>query len=193
MKKSFISALIGIVFIVVNFDANAQLGGLMNKVKNKVVDKALGNPDSGKETKVASVKDDPLCACSDATVAFKFTDGLKINYKEATFSISDDGTLLVFDMVSKKYYTAKNGVLEGPYGANDPIVSQFDLPEDVKGKETTIDELMTRYKGFIVPAGEKYAIQMAGKTYGPFAVIQSFTLNHSKNKFAALLFERAIV
>ncbi|MDP3913400.1 MAG: hypothetical protein Q8R96_06660 [Bacteroidota bacterium] len=187
MKKLFFFAFTISVFITVNFSANAQLGGLMNKVKNKVVDKALGNSDSDKETKVASVKDDPLCACSDATVAFKFTEGLKINYKEATFSVSEDGTLLVFDMVGKKYYTAKNGVLQGPYEADDPIVSRFDLPEAESGDQISMDVLLERYKGFIVPSGEKYAINFGGKTYGPFAVIQSFVLNHSKSKFAAMV------
>jgi len=114
MRKSIIFALIVSVFIAVNFSARAQLGGLLNKAKNKLLDKALGNSDSVNDSKSTAVKDDPLCACSDATVAFKFTEGLKINYKEnkqCPFSVSEDGTLLVFDMVSKKYYTAKNGVL----------------------------------------------------------------------------------
>lgn len=186
MRKSIIFALIVSVFIAVNFNAHAQLGGMMNKAKNKLLDKALGNSDSGNDSKSPAVKDDPLCACSDATIAFKFTEGLKINYKEATFSVSEDGTLLVFDMVSKKYYTAKNGVLQGPYEADDPIVRQFDLSEEEKGKQLSMDELLVKYKGFIVPSGEKYAINFGGKSYGPFAVIQSFVLNHSKTKFAAM-------
>ncbi len=107
MKKLIISALILSAFIAINFNANAQLGGLMKKVKSKIVDKTLGNSDTGMDVKGTSVKDDPLCDCKDATIAFKFTEGLKINYKEATFSVSEDGTLLVFDKVIKKYYTAK--------------------------------------------------------------------------------------
>jgi len=187
MRKSIIFALIVSVFIAVNFSARAQLGGLLNKAKNKLLDKALGNSDSVNDSKSTAVKDDPLCACSDATVAFKFTEGLKINYKEATFSVSEDGTLLVFDMVSKKYYTAKNGVLQGPYEAESLIVRQFDLPEEEKGKQLSMDVLLERYKGFIVPSGEKYAINFDGKTYGPFAVIQNFVLNNSKTKFAAMV------
>jgi hypothetical protein len=187
MKKSIIFLLIVSVFIAANYSAHAQLGGLMNKAKNKLLDKALGNSDNGNNSKSTAVKDDPLCACSDATVAFKFTEGLKINYKEATFSVSEDGTLLVFDMVSKKYYTAKDGVLQGPYEAESSIVRQFDLPEEEKGTQLSPDVLLERYKGFIVPSGEKFTINFAGKSYGPFAVVQSFVLNHSKTKFAALV------
>lgn len=184
MKKSFIFTLILLLFCSITYDANAQLGGLMNKAKNKLVDKALGNSNSKQDLKVA---DDPLCACSDATIAFKFAEGLKINYKEATFSVSDDGTLLIFDMVNRKYYTSKNGVLQGPYQADDPIVRQFDLPEEEKEMQQGIDVLLARYKEFVVPSGEKYTINFGGKTYGPFAVIQSFVLNHSKTKFAAMV------
>ncbi|MFA5327460.1 MAG: hypothetical protein WC384_06685 [Prolixibacteraceae bacterium] len=187
MRKSIIFVLIVSVFIAVNYSAHAQLGRLMNKAQNKLVDKALGNSNTDKEPKSTAVEEDPLCACADATVAFKFTDGLKINYKEATFSVSEDGTLLVFDMVSKKYYTAKNGVLQGPYEAESPIVRQFDLPEEEKGAQLSTDVLLERYKGFIVPSGEKFTINFDGKSYGPFAVIQSFVLNHSKTKFAALV------
>lgn len=191
MKKSIISALILAVFIAINFNANAQLGGLLKKVKSKIVDKTLGNSDT--DAKEASAQDDPLCACTDATIAFKFTEGLKINYKEATFSVSEDGTLLVFDKINKKYYTARNGVLQGPFEANDPIVSQFDFQTEENEKGLTIEELLARYSGFIVPSGEKYVIKMGGKTYGPFAVIQSFELNHSKNKFAAMVAEDVLM
>jgi hypothetical protein len=185
MKKSFISAFSLAAFVAFHLNVNAQLGGLMNKVKAKMVNSAMGNTESGKDLKATQVKEDPLCACKDATVAFKFTDNLKINYKESTFSVSEDGTLLVFDKFNKKYYTSKDGILSGPYETNDPIVSQFETPdEDTK---ITIEVLMARYKGIIVPSGEKYAIKMGGKTYGPYAVIQSFVLNRSKNKFAAIV------
>ena len=125
MKKLIISVLILSAFITINFNASAQLGGLMKKVKSKIVDKALGNSDT--DAKGASAQDDPLSACADATIAFKFTDDIKINYKEATFSVSEDGTLLVFDKVIRKYYTAKDGILKGPFDATDPIVSKFDF------------------------------------------------------------------
>jgi hypothetical protein len=193
MKKSIISTLFLALLIAVNYNAHAQLGGFMKKVKSKIVDKTLGNSDTTTTAKPTSVKNDPLCACSDATIAFKFTGDLRINYKEATFSVSDDGTLLVFDKVSKKYYTAKNSLLQGPFEVNDPIVRRFDIQEEEKGKQLTIESLLALYKGFIIPSGEKYAIKMEGKSYGPFAVIQSFELNHSKNKFAALVTEDVLM
>lgn len=188
MKKILISTLFVAAFLVGHLNAGAQLGGLMNKVKNKLVDKALGNPDSEQKSTGGAVKDDPECACSDAIVVFKFTEGLKINYKEATFSVSEDGTLLVFDMPTKKYYTSKNGQLSGPYEVNDPIVRKFDLPdEESDEKPAGIEHLLVKYKGIIVPSGEKYAINFGGKTYGPYAAIGSFVVNRSKNKFAAMV------
>lgn len=193
MKKSIVFVLVLSVLFAINFNANAQLGGLMKKVKGKIVDKALGNSDSSVDEKETSNKEDPLCACKDATIAFKFSEGLQINYKEATFSVSEDGTLLIFDKIIKKYYTAKDGVLQGPLEATDPIVSKFDFQEDGIGKELTFEELLARYKQFIFPAGEKYVIKMGGKTYGPFATIQSFELNHSKNKFAAMVAEDVLM
>ena len=193
MKKSIVFVLVFAAIFAINFNATGQLGGLMKKVKGKIVDKALGNPDSSTDAKETSNKEDPPCACKDATIAFKFTEGLKINYKEATFSVSQDGTLLVFDKIIKKYYTAKDGNLQGPFEATDPIVRNFDFQEDGSGDVLTFEALLVRYKGFIVPSGEKYAIKMGGKTYGPFATIQSFELNHSKNKFAAMVAEDVLM
>jgi len=177
----------------INFNAAAQLGGLIKKVKGKITDKALGNPDSSVDSKETSNKEDPPCACKDATVAFKFTEGLKINYKEATFSVSEDGTLLVFDMINKKYYTAKDGILQGPFESTDPIVSKFDFQKEGSGDAPTAEALLARNKAFIFPSGDKHVIKMGGKTYGPYATIQSFELNHSKNKFAAMVAEDVLM
>ena len=188
MKKLFYLLFI---FSLLSGATQAQLGGLVNKLKNKIADRALGN-DSQQSNNAAS-QNDPPCACQDAKLIYKFTDNLKIDYKEAVFSVLDDGTILLFNKIESKYYTIKDGSLSGPFDQNNSIVKQFDPPADDSGKELKIEDLIARYKGMIVPSGEKYSIVFGGKTYGPFAIIQSFVLNNSKTQFAAIAIKDVVM
>lgn len=185
MKKSVVFPML-VVFLTLSYTANAQLGGLVKKVKNNTVDKVLGDPQQGQQADKKTVKKDPDCACKDAKLIFGFSDSLKIDYKEYAFSVANDGQILISDKIKGEYYIADHGKLHGPYDKSDPLVKQFELPES-NGEQAKIEDLMAQYKGIIVPSGEKYAIKFNGKTYGPYAVINSFMQNHSGTKFAAMV------
>jgi len=180
MKRILVVLAIVFFGFSLNNGLSAQIGGLLNKVKSKVADKVLGNSSSGQNS-----GNDPACACSDAVVILKMSESIKLDYKESVFSVLDDGTILVFSKLENKYYLVKNGGLEGPYDENSPLVKQFDNPEE--GQTKNMDDMVARYKGLIVPSGEKYSIVFGGKTYGPYAIIQNFAVNSSGTQFAAIV------
>jgi len=192
MKKSLLFICMFIVFFAFQNTVHAQLGGVLNKVKNKAIDKVLGKPETTPETNDKNIKKDPDCACSDAKQILSLSEGVKIDYKECSFSVTDDGKILFLDKLEGKYYTVKDGIKLGPFDENDPVVKQFDSPE-YSNEQNKIEDLMARYKGIIVPSGDKYSIKFNGKTYGPYAIIQSFMHNHSKTKFAAIVIQDVIL
>lgn len=186
MKRSLIFSISFLLCFMLSFNANAQLQRIANKVKNQTVNRVLGNSEP-EAVKADTIKKEPDCACDDAKKILVFDQGILLDYKEASFSANDEGEILIYNKLDQKYYTIKDGVKSGPYEQNDPVVRKFDLPGENYNDEQKIADLMARYKGMIVPSGEKYSIKFAGKTYGPYAVISSFCLNQSKTKFAAIV------
>lgn len=186
MKSSWIFSITFLFCFAQIYTSDAQLQRIANKVKNQTINKVLGNPEPDLVTK-DTVKKEPDCACDDAKKILVFEQGIQLDYKEVSFSVTDDGEILVFSRLDQKYYTIKDGVKSGPFDQNDPIVRKFDLPGENYSNEQKIADLMARYKGIIVQTGDKYSIKFNGKTYGPYAVISSFCLNQSKTKFAAMV------
>ncbi len=166
-----------------NYSSRAQLGGLMNKVKNKIVDKALGKEAGSIESQNSAVGREPSCASDNARVVFEFEKGYKVAMNEITVCIRE-GDLLLFSKIENKYFIKKKNSdsTEGPFEANDKEVIGFEC----RGSQERGDqELAALYPEFISRAGEKYQITFGGKTYGPYAVIQSFVVSSLKTKFAA--------
>ena len=192
--KSFRIVLICCVIIcITSLNSEAQLGGVLNKVKNKIVDKALGKEDTNGSVQAQKVGQEPICACIDAIPVLKFTENIKIAYKEATFCLLDDGSLLVYDKMSQKYYTAKDGKVEGPFEKGDPKVKQCSENDNSSENSFKIEDLIAQNKGMIIPEGEKYSILFNGKKYGPYAIIQNFVRNQSNTKFAAIVTQDVIM
>jgi hypothetical protein len=81
-------------------------------------------------------------------------------------------------------------VTQGPYRAGDPRIAGF---ENYDSNSSGMESLLQRYKGYISKSGEKYMITFGGKTYGPYAQINSFTVTLSKDKFAAIVVENVVV
>ena len=178
MKRFLILLIAGCVFNLNPADAQSFL----KKVTKNVTDEILGK--TGTEKK--SEQPEPACACSDAELVLDLSGDLKLDYKEISISIKDDGSVLVKDRISSKYYVIKDGVTKGPYGEDDPMVAGFEKMDE---NENSKDAIPQRYKEYIKKSGEKFSIQFGGKSYGPYAIINQFAVSASKDKFAAFATE----
>ncbi len=183
MKKWIVFVMSLLFCLSASQEVNAQLGGLMNKVKNRIVEKALGTDQGSAAEQNAAVGKEPDCASEDARVVFEFDKGFKIAMNEISICIQD-GDILFFSKVDKKYFIRKMGSdsPEGPYVADDPAVTRFVCNDS--GSENSSD-FSVKYPELITRSGEKYLIRFGGKSYGPYAVIQDFTVSSEKTKFVA--------
>ena len=193
MNKLLIFTFCFVVSLSLSNNAEAQLGKMLNKLKNKAIDSALGKPDSVATKNKGETARDPQSACKDALLILKLEDDFKIDYKEVTFSVLDDGTILIFDFKNEVYFTVKDGVRSGPYQKDSPQVKQFEIKPDDESRENDAKYLVNHYKGVIIPSDEKYSIIFNGKTYGPYAMISKFVQNQSKTKFVALVTKDAMM
>ncbi len=183
MKKSVFVLVAMFLCGMMSMDAGAQLGGLMNKVKNKIVDKALGN-DSG--SKSGPEAKEPDCASEDAKMVFEFDKGYKIALNEITICIQD-GDMLLFSKLNNKYFIRKKNsdTPEGPFEAGDPQVTRFICNETESSGSGETKDFSQAYPDYIIRVGDKFQIRFGGKTYGPYAVIENFLLSSLKTKFVA--------
>lgn len=180
MKKTILLLLT--LCLIGAFPVNGQ--GLLKKVANSMKDELLG-------TKKGNTDPEPACACSDAEQIVGLGGGkMQIDYKEATISTMDDGSLLLFDKLSQKYYIVKDGVTTGPLSEGDPRLTGF---TETKNGEDAVAAILVRYKDYISKSGEKYLITFGGNKYGPYAAIYSFYVTKSKDKFAAKVVDNIAV
>lgn len=181
MKKSLFLSVI--LLILVTSFTNAQLGKFVNKVAKSVANDMLGKPEEKK------ADPEPPCACSQPLLFLQLGGDLKLDYKEITISISEDGSMLARNNMTGDFYIIKDGVTSGPYKSGDPHLSKFyEADDDLKG----IDLYLKKYSQFISKAGDKYKITFAGKTYGPYAQITNFAVSSSRDKFAAIVTENVV-
>lgn len=155
--------------------------GLLKKVTGSMKDELLGRKPKDPE---------PACACSDAEQVVGLGGKLQIDYKEADISTMDDGSLLMKDRLSGKYFIVKDGVTTGPLAEGDKRLAGFD---DTENKNDPGAVIMMRHSKYISKSGEKYIINFGGKQYGPFAQIYSFVMPKSGDKFAAQVVENILM
>jgi len=188
MKKSLL-LLAGLLFLV-SYPLESQ--GLLNKVRNAVSkeitsiaggDTGNNNPEPGPE---------PSCARDDAKLILDLVK-YKIDYKEISISMKDDGSMLVKDKNEGKYYIVKDGISQGPYSENDPRVREFDVLKYESAGDQENAAWVKRYPHYIIPSGDKYLIKFGGKDYGPYAVINDFAVAKTNDKFAAIVIENVLV
>ena len=186
MKKSILLLLTFCIFF--GNPVNAQVGRLVNKVKNSVTNDVVGKPESG--TNNAKQEPEPKCACDQPQLILDLGGSLKLMYSEITISFKDDGSMLVKDRISSDFYIIKDGVTQGPIKAGDPKLAGFDDVDDHdRPKETSL----WANNEYISKSGEKFLIKFGGKSYGPYAQINEFHVTKSKEKFAAIVTENVAV
>jgi hypothetical protein len=181
MKRTFLLSIVFLLAGALNYSSQAQLGGLLNRVKNKVVDKALGNDTGSKSGNQAK---EPECASVNDKVVFEFDKGYKVDMSEITVCIQY-GNILLFSKLTGKYFVKKRNSdsPEGPYEADNPEVTRFNC--DTKVSSNDKKDFSIIYPEFVSRAGEKFIIKFGGKTYGPYAVIATFVVSDLKTKFVA--------
>lgn len=185
MKKSIFIILLS---LILSYPATSQ--GLLNKVKNSVTRELPDNSVEGSGKNSSKPAPEPSCACSDA-VLFMDLGRFKIDYKEISLSMKDDGSILVKDKISGKFYIAKNGVTEGPFNEGDPRIKGFDPVRD--DDDENDDDWLKKFPGFISKSDGKYLIKINGKSFGPYAQLNDFAVSRLKGKFAAIVIENILV
>ncbi len=131
----------------------------------KKVTKSMTNELLGKSENTNTSQPEPDCACTDAELIADMGGKIQLDYSELDIKVRDDGAILLKDKISGNFYIAKGGVTQGPIPAGDKRLTGF---------------------------GEKYIINFAGKTYGPYAMINDFIVTKSKDKFAATVTENMV-
>jgi hypothetical protein len=189
MRKSFLFILALCILTVNTLDA--QKGSLLKKVGKSMTDELIGKPaDTGSGTKSVSTEPEPGCSCDKPELIMDLGGKLKLDYRELSINVMDDGSILAKQRGSEEYYIVKNGVTQGPIAANDPRVAAFEAYD--KDSQST-ESLLLMYKSYISRSGDKFIINFGGKTYGPYAQIANFAISRSKEKFAATVVENIIV
>lgn len=159
--------------------------GFLKKVANDVASEMLGTtPDSGK---AKNTQPEPQCACSKPEEILNLT-GMNLIYSEITIDPMDDGSFIVEDRMSGRYYIVKDGVKKGPFSDTDPQVKAY-----IDSDNSDEDPFVLKFKDYITKNDNKYLIKFNGKSYGPFARITSFDVTKSKDKFAAVVIENEVV
>lgn len=180
MKKSIL-LLLAICLVFVN-TVNSQ-DGLLKKVTNSMTDELLGRKEKPKPDP------EPTCACTNPDVIMEMGGKYKIDYKEVSISVKDDGRILIQDRITNKYYIIQGTATKGPYNADDPNVAEFGAGDN---NDKSIDNFILLNKPYISKSGEKLLISFDGKQYGPYARITSFTLSKTREKFAAVVIETIV-
>ena len=189
MKKNIL--LLALLCIFFGNPGKAQFNHLINKVSKSVEDKIDGKP--AESTKNTNKEPEPKCACEKSELIVDLGK-LKLMYSELSILLNDEGAILLSSRYSKDYYISKDGVTQGPFKYGDPHLAGFDVPDnsmapDNRGSEekAAIDPWANNQ--YISKTGEKYLIKFAGKSYGPYATIQQFKVNKSKDKFASIVIQ----
>lgn len=186
MKKAAVFMTLTLFLTGLGTATHAQLGGLMNKVKSKIVEKALGIEGEEDQGSPGAAGKGTSCASESDQVVFEFGKNIKLAANEVTVQIND-GNILLYDKLQGKYYIKKSGggAPEGPYKGDHPAVKNFGaLPSGGGWGE---EELLAVYPEYISRKGDKYTLSFGGKSYGSFAGIHNFVVNDSRTGFAAMV------
>lgn len=181
MKKSLVIIL---AFTLLATVPALPQGRFLKNVAKDVKSDILGT--SGSSSKSKNIQPEPSCACSDAQQVIGMAEH-KLMYTEIDIKMLEDGSFLVQDRLSQKYYIIKEGVKKGPYSETDPQVAAY-----TGNLEEGTNPLAVKYKDYITYSGGKYTIKFNGKTFGPYARIDNFVLPRSHDKFAATAVENVV-
>lgn len=187
MKKII---LLSLSICLINWLSVNSQGSLLRKAANSISNDLTGKPKENPK----KIQPEPACACDAAEQILELGGKFKIDYTEMNISVADDGSILIQDRLTSEYYIVKGKTTVGPLKEGDPKLAQY-VTFDDEDEEDESDEkaLPKKYKEYITKTGEKYTITFAGKKYGPYAIINNFSVNTSKTKFAAIVTENVAV
>jgi len=116
---------------------------------------------------------------------------LKLDYKELTISILDDGRILARAHGTDEYYIVKDGVTQGPYKSGDPKIADFEAPAD---NSKSAESLLLKKTNPISAGPVKIPDKIWWKKLRPVCPDQQLPqLQKSKDKFAAMVIENIVV
>jgi hypothetical protein len=144
---------------------------------------AIASQSSAQRGNPSSQGQEPKCACEQPEFIFDLGGKLKLDYKELNVCTMVDGSLLLQDRNTDKYYIVNAGVTSGPYEAGNPKLMGF---ENCYTESTNTDDQLLRHRGILSKSGGKYLITFKGKSYGPYFDIYEFIVTMSGEKFTAL-------
>jgi hypothetical protein len=165
---------------------------LLNRVKKAVSKEISGDTGEDNSNNSSKPRPEPLCACEKAKLIFDLSGKLNLDYDEISVSINNDGSILVKDKNSGKYYIVKDGVTQGPYEADDPHVSKFRSSDEDSNSSKEKDDWVSKFPDYISRSGEKYIIKFNGKNFGTFGLISDFAVARTRDKFAAVVTENLL-
>jgi hypothetical protein len=181
MKKTLFFSLV--LFLLTVSYSNAQISKFVKNVSKSVQNDLFGNK-SG-----TSTQPEPSGACADAILILDLGGKLKVDYSEVSITSADDGSILVQEITTGNYYIAKDGVAQCPFKKGDPKLKSFGIVDENEKS----DVLPLKWSEYITKSGDKFLITFKGVKYGPYAVISSFAVTKSKEKFAASVTENVMV
>jgi hypothetical protein len=184
MKKLLVFSVV-LCLLCVNY-TNAQLSRVVTNVKKNVQKELTGDQEKKTESKT---RPEPASACDQPELIVDLGGKLKVDYSEINITVGDDGSILVQDRMSSKYYIVRNSVTTGPFDKDDKALDVF----GISGNDNEDNSILSKYKNYISKTGDKYLIKFLGKEYGPYARIQEFAVTKSKEKFAAIVIESEVV
>jgi hypothetical protein len=164
---------------------NAQVSKFLKNVKTSVTQDLLG----GNDKNSSKPAPEPPCACDPADQIIDLGK-YKLAYNEMNLSVLSDGRVLIQDKMTGDYFTIRDGVTEGPIKRDDPRARQF---ENVVANNDEKGGMEMMYRDYIARQGDKYIINFAGKTYGPYGRIEQFAVSRDKDKFAAVVVENVVI
>ena len=111
--------------------------GLLNKVRNSVAKEVIGTNKDESSSNFSKPGPEPDCARDDATLIINL-DRFKIDYRETTICEKADGSILLKDRITGKYYLTKDGKSEGPLEEDDPRVQEcINVSEESSDNQNT--------------------------------------------------------
>lgn len=180
------------IFLLVLLSAYLSLPlhsqGLLNKIKKDVTKEITG--ESGNDD--GKTAPEPSCSCDNAKLIIDLKK-YNLDFREIYLTTGIDGSIIIKDRQTQKFYILKNGQTAGPLNENDQRLSAAGNTSESNYNDAKEDYYVKAYPGIIVKSGDKYLIKHNGKSYGPYAVISDFALSRSKNKFAAIVTETLLM
>lgn len=188
MKRSLL--ILATLFFIGVYPLESQR--ILNKVRNAVVKEALGENKDESSTDSSKPGPEPDCARDDASLIVDL-GRFKIDYREITICEKEDGSILLQDRITGKYYLSKDKKTEGPLEKDDPRVQEcISISEETSDNQNS-DAWVAKYPDYIMQSGDKYMIKFNGKNFGPYAIISDFAVSQTRDKFAALVTENVLM